>query len=341
MYHTCYYIIKSEKSNGGVSLPLGLRTLKITLAVVWAIYIAQLIGLQNYMATGIITILTLLDTRQASRQITVTYFLATIVAFVIASLIFFVFGYEIWAFGLYLLIFVPIAYKLKLSAAIAPISVLVTHFVIAESISLQWQLNGALIMLIGAGMAILFNLWMPNKKPEMQNKLLEVEESFRIVLEMIGQRLLEDEFYIAIINSELDQVDVLIDELRQIALNDYDNQMFNKDDYYVSYATMRSRQASILRRMVDSMQHLDLRTAQNQTLANMFMLTAEEFNQTNSGSSLLEGISELYTFYRATDLPKDRQEFENRAILYHILIEFERFLAIKHDFYLDKHIRKF
>ncbi|XJS10765.1 aromatic acid exporter family protein [Aerococcaceae bacterium WGS1372] len=320
---------------------LGLRTLKITLAVIVSIYIAQFIGLENSMATGIITILTLLDTRQASRRITLTYSIATVIAFAIASLIFYSLGFEVWTFGLYLLIFVPITYRLKLSAAIAPISVLVTHFVIAESISLSWQLNGALIMLIGGGTALLFNLWMPNKKPEIQSKLQEIEENFRVVLELISQRLMQKESYGPIIQKELNEIDRCIEELYAMALEDYENQLFYKDDYYMGYAQMRSKQASVLRRMLDSLQHLNLKTEQNTTLANMFKITSEEFKQTNSGSGLLENISELYKFYRATELPKDRQEFENRAILYHILIEFERFLDIKHQFYLDKHIRKF
>lgn len=322
-------------------MSIGLRTLKISLAVVVSIYAAQFIGLENAMAAGIITILTLLDTRQASRRITLTYMIATVIAFGIASLIFYVLGYEVWTFGLYLLIFVPIAYRLKLSAAIAPISVLVSHFVVAQSISLAWQLNGVLIMLIGGGTAILFNLWMPNKKPEIQSKLHEIEERFRLVLELISQRLLHKESYGPSIQKELNVIDHCIEELYEMALEDFENQLFYKDDYYMSYALMRSRQANVLRRMLDSLQHLNLKTGQNTTLANMFKITSEEFKQTNSGSGLLESISELYTFYRSTDLPKDRQEFENRAILYHLLLEFERFLDIKHQFYLDKHIRKF
>lgn len=322
-------------------MPLGLRTIKITLAAVVAIYIAQFIGLENSLATGIITILTLLDTRKASREISLTYLLATVLAFGIATVIFLVFGYHVWVFGLYLLIFVALAYRLKLSAAIAPISVLVTHFVIAESVVWQWQLNGLFIMIIGAGVAILFNLWMPNQKPELQKAVSVIEDNFRIVLELISQRLLENDFDIPLIRTEVDFVNESIEKMRKIAVDDYENQLFNKDDYYIRYADMRLKQLGVLSRMVDSLQHVSLKTEQNKTLGNMFKLTSDEFDQSNSGHSLLKSINELYTFYRSSDLPRDREEFESRAILYHILIEFERFLEIKREFYLDKHIRKF
>lgn len=322
-------------------MSLGLRTIKITLAATIAIYIAQFIGLENSLATGIITILTLLDTRKASRQISLTYLIATVLAFAIATVIFLIFGFQVWAFGLYLLIFIPVAYRMNLQAAIAPISVLVTHFVIAESVSWQWQLNGVLIMVIGAGMAILFNLWMPNQKLKLKKGIKEIEENFRVVLELINQRLLENDFDIPLIRAEVEHVDTSIEDFRQLALSEYENQIFTKDDYFIRYAQMRSRQADILKRMIDSLQHISLRTEQNTTLANMFKLTSDEFAQTNSGKGLLESISELYSYYRSSDLPKNREEFETRALLYHILIEFERFLEIKHKFYLDKHIRKF
>lgn len=320
---------------------LELRTIKITLAATIAIYIAQFVGLENSLATGIITILTLLDTRKASRQISLTYLMATVLAFAIATVIFLIFGFQVWAFGLYLLCFVPIAYRLSLSAAIAPVSVLVTHFVIARSVAWHWQLNGLLIMVIGAGMAILFNLWMPNQKPKLQEEVQEIENQFRVVLELINQRLLTKEFDLPMLREEVNFVDKSIESMRELALYEYDNQMFNKDDYYIRYSEMRSMQLSLLRRMVDSLQHINLKIEQNKTLANMFKLTADEFAQTNSGKGLLESISVLYNFYRSSELPKNREEFENRAILYHILIDFERFLEIKHDFYLDKHIRKF
>lgn len=322
-------------------MSLGLRTVKLALAATIAIYIAQFIGLQNSLATGIITILTLHDTRKASRQISLTYITGTLIAFTIATVIFLTFGFHVWAFGLYLLIFVAVAYKMNLQAAIAPISVLVTHFMIAESVAIEWQINGLLIMVFGAGTAMLFNLWMPNQKQDLKDGIAEIEGNFRVVLELINQRLLLDDFDIRLIKTEVDFVGKSIEKFRQLARSEYDNQLFNQDDYFVLYAEMRSKQLGVLKRMVDALQHIDLKIEQNKTLANMFKLTSDEFDQSNSGKGLLESIGELYAFYRNSDLPKNRKEFENRAILYHILIEFERFLEIKHDFYLDKHIRKF
>src|SRR5699024_6726427 len=81
------------------------------------------------------------------------------------------------------------------------------------------QLNGVLIMVIGAGMAILFNLWMPNKKPKLKKGIKEIEENFRVVLELINQRLLENDFDIPLIRAEVEHVDKSIEDFRQLALS--------------------------------------------------------------------------------------------------------------------------
>lgn len=314
-------------------MSVGMKTVKMVVAVVVAIFIAQLIGLENALATGIITILTLLDTRRASREISRVYLTATVLAFGIATIVFWIFGFEVWAFGLYLLLFVPLAYRFKLSAAIAPVSVLVTHFYIAESLVWTWHLNGLFIMLIGSGAAMLANLWMPGQVPLLQEMLGEVEAQFRDILSSIHDRLLENVLDAGRLKSDLKHIESAIDSLNQLALDEYDNQLLTKDNYYIEYATMRSRQLSILERIIDSLPNINLQTEQNQKLAQLFRLTSEEFDQSNSGFDLLTTLSQLYAYYRNTALPQTRQEFESRAILYHILIEFERFLEIKSDFY--------
>jgi Predicted membrane protein len=51
--------------------------------------------------------------------------------------------------------------------------------------------------------------------------------------------------------------------------------------------------------------------------------------------SLLEDIDKLYKVFRDSELPKTRKEFESRAILYYILTDFEKFLLLKRDFYVE------
>ncbi|MEG0085126.1 MAG: hypothetical protein RR817_01510, partial [Niameybacter sp.] len=51
-----------------------------------------------------------------------------------------------------------------------------------------------------------------------------------------------------------------------------------------------------------------------------------------SAKMLLEQLAKLREVFRASSLPKTREEFENRAMLYQYLNDIEHFLEIKQSF---------
>src|SRR5699024_8489977 len=89
--------------------------------------------------------------------------------------------------------------------------------------------------------------------------------------------------------------------------------------YYVKYAQMRKQQYDILDRMIEVLPSIVENTEENRILASIFGETAEQLDEKNPGIALLENIEKLYTIFRESELPKTREEFENRAILYYIL----------------------
>ena len=143
-------------------MSLTLRTIRISVSAMLAIMVAMIIGVENPLAAGIIAILAVLNTRLQTVKRAFEYFFSTILAFTIATAIFLIFDFSVYSFGIYLAIYVPLAYTLKVDAGIAPCSVLVTHFIIAGSVSWQWHLNGLLIMVIGLVFALLANFWNPS-----------------------------------------------------------------------------------------------------------------------------------------------------------------------------------
>jgi uncharacterized membrane protein YgaE (UPF0421/DUF939 family) len=46
----------------------------------------------------------------------------------------------------------------------------------------------------------------------------------------------------------------------------------------------------------------------------------------------MAGLETLRKAYTASELPKSREEFENRAMLYHIMEDMRVFLEIKREF---------
>ncbi|WP_161878772.1 aromatic acid exporter family protein [Alkalibacterium sp. MB6] len=310
------------------------RTFKIAVSAVLASLIAQWIRLQNPLAAGIIAVLSVLDTKKESLSTAVSRVLSTLIAFVIATVIFYFLGFTLLAFGLYLTIYVPVAYRFKLESGIAPCSVLVTHFMIAESFAWQWQINGLLLMAIGASMAILFNLWTPSREVKMNKKISELEEYMRIILRLFSEQLNGVDRR-SKLRETIKLANQLVEKIRSLAFHEYDNQLFNRSDYYIRYSQMRIRQLDLLKSMSHNVSVLNLQTDQNQRLAELFLHASEQFHEKNTGIELLDKIGKLYNYYRKSPLPETREEFESRAVMYQLLHDVEQLIRFKRDFFKD------
>lgn len=313
------------------------RTIRITVSALLANFVAMLIGLENPYAAGIIAILAVLNTRKETFDRVKEYSGSTILAFAIATGVFYIFGYSIYSFAVYLAVYVPLAYFLKVDAGIAPCSVLVTHFLIAESISWAWQINGLAIMFIGLFFALLANFWIPSHNQKIEMMVVDIEKQMSLILFLLEKRLLEGSKNRERIQQELKDLCKQTIELEKIAFIEYDNRDFSDDSesYYIKYAQMRQRQYEILNRITNSLNNVLPNTDENRILASIFGETAEQLDETNTGIELLGYISNLYRVFRDSSLPKSREEFESRAILYNILTEFEKFLELKRDFYQE------
>lgn len=309
------------------------KTVKIVLATVLSILIAQFLQLENPLAAGIIAILSVLDTKKESLMTASARILSTIVAFIIATIVFYFMGFTVWAFGIYLIIYVPIAYRFHLEDGIAPCSVLVTHFMIAGSTSFFWQVNGLLLMTIGALMAVGFNLWMPSQKQVLDQRIEKIEEEMRIILKLLGEQLVEETENQQLIK-QIRKASTLIKETEGLALTEYNNQLLKKDDYYIKYTQMRDSQLDIMKKMASNVCNIDLRTEQNAILSKVFEDIAEQFHESNTGVELLERLALLYKEFRQSELPKTRHEFESRAILFQLLNDIDEFLQLKKAFFI-------
>src|SRR5699024_5655552 len=309
------------------------RTIRITLAALFSIIIANLIGLENSMSAGIIAILSILDTRLETVKTALARLLSTLLAFAIATIIFLVFGFSVYSFGVYLAIYIPLAYLGKVDAGIAPCSVLVTHFILEESVSWHWQLNGFLIMIIGLVLALLFSLWIPSFNKKLDQHVKAIEKQMSLVLFLLDKYLADGSRSLARIKDELADLCDKVLEFDDLAIIEYENKAFSKSvqNYYVKYAQMRKQQYEILERISELLPKVLQNTEEDRILASNIGKTAEQLDEQNTCIELLEAIEKLYTIFRESELPQTRKEFESRAILYYMLTDFEDFLILKRD----------
>lgn len=66
--------------------------------------------------------------------------------------------------------------------------------------------------------------------------------------------------------------------------------------------------------------------------------TAQQLSQENPGESLLVNLHDFKSHFRERALPVTRVEFESRALLFQLLVDLERFIQLKVDFYGLYHI---
>lgn len=188
-------------------------------------------------------------------------------------------------------------------------------------------------MIIGATTAIVFNLWMPSYEKDINENIRSIEEELRQLLRLFYTYLMGDTVYREL-KVKAHQLSDLLEDTKKIALLDYQNRLVNNNDYYINYIEMRERQLDLLEMDIDNITAIKLKTEQNIVLAELFDDISKQLHEKNPVLSHLDHISSLYGHYRRSDLPKTREEFESRAILFQILRNMEKFIEIKREFFM-------
>lgn len=312
-------------------MSLSLRTIKLIFATVLAIYLATALGLSYATAAGIIAILSVLDTRKSSFKMARNRLFSTLLALTFAVLTFALFGFGIWTLGIYLALYVPLAYRFNWEAGIAPSTVLVTHLLLEQDISLIFLGNELTLFLIGAGLALLFNLYMPSQEKKIQAYHDQVEDLLKQILLRFEAFLLNGD---GRNEAELiTQLDKTLDEALKVVYLDRHNQLFQQTNYQVHYFEMRAAQNKILRTMAGNINKCLLEGRENVILSSLFERAAQQLSRENSAKELLLDIELFHATFRERPLPQTREEFETRATLFQLLHDMEAFIRLKVDFY--------
>lgn len=310
---------------------VGYRTLKTAVGAAIAIIIAEYIGLSYAAAAGVITILSVQSTKRKSIEIALRRLGSTTLALLVAVLVFLLMGYSAISFGVYLFIFIPIAAAFRLNDGIVPSTVLVTHLLVEESVALSWILNEYGILIVGAGIALLFNIYMPSVEKDIQETQRDVERLFKKILGSFSEDILSQSVNIEEekVFQELDDALTSGFELAHRLSSNYLSESFQ---YYVRYMEMRIKQYEILKQMREVLGRVDSYYEQNRLVASLTELVAHQYNELNTARELIDDLNGYMEIFRNQDLPKTREEFENRASLYQYVRDLQTLLEIKRQF---------
>lgn len=315
-------------------MKIGLRTIKTVIASVLAILIATQLHLLYATAAGIIAILSVGNTKKTSLKSGLGRVLSLGLAIILSFICFTTLGFHTWAFGVFLLVFIPLSVRFNLADAIVVNSVLITHFLVEKSFSWQMILNETLLMTIGVGLALLLNLYMPDNEKQLKEDIKAIEEDFRTIIFAMAAHLNLEKI------APLDDACLDLRSKLRAALNQahihQKNQWISEEDYYSEYFSMRLAQLRILRDMVNLLIEIDIDGLFVDELRKVLISTAENFAEENDGKLILWQIEALYQNYRQKPLPQTREEFENRALLFQFLQSFRSFIEIKAIFYQNE-----
>ncbi|CAI3381259.1 aromatic acid exporter family protein [Enterococcus cecorum] len=315
-------------------MKIGLRTIKTVVASVLAILIATQLHLLYATAAGIIAILSVGNTKKTSLKSGLGRVLSLGLAIILSFICFTTLGFHTWAFGVFLLVFIPLSVRFNLADAIVVNSVLITHFLVEKSFSWQMILNETLLMTIGVGLALLLNLYMPDNEKQLKEDIKAIEEDFRTIIFAMAAHLNLEKI------APLDDACLDLRSKLRAALNQarihQKNQWISEEDYYSEYFSMRLAQLRILRDMVNLLIEIDIDGLFVDELRKVLISTAENFAEENDGKLILWQIEAVYQNYRQKPLPQTREEFENRALLFQFLQSFRSFVEIKAIFYQNE-----
>lgn len=309
------------------------KSIKLLLATSLAIALADRLGLLYASSAGVIALLSVLDTRRSSLLLARERCLATGLALGSASIIFLLTDFSWASLLLFLIVYLPLALGWQLERGMAPSTVLVLHLWQEKAITSALLGNELALFLIGTGLGLLVNLYMPSRHALIMQYYLLIEDKLRAIMMRFETFLLTGDG-----SNEgklIAELDALLTEALDLVYRDRHNQLFHQTNYQVHYVEMRRAQLQVLRRMAEQVNSLSSQSAESVLLAQLFTETAEQLSETNSGQELLADIDAFLTTFRRRDLPQTREAFENRALLFQLLKDMQQVIQLKVDFARD------
>ncbi|MBX9972946.1 aromatic acid exporter family protein [Cytobacillus firmus] len=309
---------------------IGYRTIKTAVGTSISIMIAQMLQLDNFVSAGILTILCIKVTKKKSLRASWDRFFACLMAMAFSSLLFEGIAYHPLVIGLLLLFFIPAAVMVKASDGIVTSSVIILHIYSAGEVSMELLLNELGIIIVGIGVALIANLYMPSLESKLKEYRLEIEENFKIIFDEIVKYLRTHES--SWDGREITETMELIDEAKTLAFRDVENHFRRNENLYYHYFKMREKQFEIIERVLPSVTSIALPVEQGEMIADFIEELSEHIHPGNTAIQFLEKLYRMRVSFENMELPKTREEFEARAALLHFVKEMEQYLIIKSSF---------
>lgn len=309
-----------------------IKTTKFTLGVVGAIYIAKYLQMDFVFSAGIIAILSILETRKKSIEAAAKRIVASILGLTLVSIVFFMIGFNLFGLAVFLIVYIPLVLRWRIQEGLVTNIVLSTHLLAYGSLDSYIIFNEVKLLAIGIIMGLIINIHMPNQEKSIKEQQKNIEKALKEVLMAYSYELRNA---CTLIYEDSEPIENLKNEIEKghiLAYQFFENNIFESNRHYIDYIEMRKGQLVILEAMKRKISGLILTQSVASGVSQYTEEVAGKISTYNTGEELLEKLKELLNSYRQQELPKSRQEFEDRAKLFIFLNELEQLIRLKTTF---------
>ena len=310
-----------------------LLSAKIGFGASAAIFIAQKLGLEYATSAGIIAMLTVITTKWETIKLSLLRLMTCIISVVFCCVIFAIIPNMWIEYGVFLFLLVFLGEWMGWRSAMSANAVIGSHFLVSQKFTMEFIINEILLVVIGIVVAILLNLIHINGIHEqgIVQSMRHVESEMKNILNGLACYL-ENKSDGDDVWENLIKLEKELEEYLELAFEYQNNTFHSHPEYYINYFEMRIKQCGALCNLHSEMRRMRNMPKQAQIVAEYIEDIAQYLNEINHPKKQIYQLEKLLVEFRNEPLPKSREEFENRAELYHVLMDMEEFLLYKKRF---------
>lgn len=302
------------------------KVVKLSLGSSLAIFLASLLNLQYATVAGVITLLVVKDTKKETLKGALSKLLGFILCTIYSYICFTFLGYNLLAFSIYTFITIGTCFVLNIRAVIPMCIVIASHYLLQSSISLNWIINETGLFIIGAGIGIIINMFMLSNVQQIyvvQHKLQkEVSEILIHISNIIinPSNITQCEGYLTNLND-------LISKSMNVAYENINNNLLSDTQFLLEHLQIMKGQRDILTNLYKLVLKLNSVPEQAYVISEFINKIGHASYRVDTINNLSLELEEIIENMKNQPLPVNRDEFENRAILFLCLTELEKFLV--------------
>lgn len=309
---------------------IGYRTLKTAVGASIAMLIAMFLNLDYYSSAFILTVLCIQPTKRKSVRAVYSRIIASVIGILFAFVFFEGFDYHPIIFGLLLLLFIPTLVTLRFQDGFISSLVILLHLFDAQNFTYSLLWNEFQLMVVGFGVGLVVNMYMPDIESDLKKYRLELESVYSKIFHEVASYLRNGD-------SSWDGAEIvigseLIEKGKALAYQDVENHLNRRENLHYLYFDMREQQFEIIERVLPKITALPVIVSQSHLVADFIEELANHVHSGNTASKFIEKLEQVKDEFSEMLLPKDHENFLAMAALYQFIEEMDQYLRIKQNF---------